>query len=283
MVVRLGARHQHADHIALKGYNPPFCARSDESSDADGRITGVLYLCSQRADRRRNMRRLIREPQNPDMYSTRLSNFSRLLLAVLVATPAAASAQAGAYPSFQPPTIAVREFNFALADARNNDGATFLFQWREEAGTRSQFSADVGLATAERRGSDVQLLVAGQYAYMLQRETPDVPLDFLLTVGAGLSFGNYSVLRLPVGLSTGHRFELEGNVAITPYVHPRLSLDFCDCGNGRSALGLSFDLGADFEVSKVISIRAAALFGGGDLFGSDGLGVSLAWRPPGLR
>jgi hypothetical protein len=192
-------------------------------------------------------------------------------------------AQAASYPSFQPPKIAVREFNFALADARNNDGATFLFQWREEASSRSQFSADIGLATAEQRGSDLQLLVAGQYAYMLQKETPDVPLDFLLTVGAGIGFGNYTTLRVPVGVSTGHRFELEGDVAITPYVHPRLSLDFCGCGRGRSALGLSFDLGADFEVSKVISLRASALFGGGDLFGSDGLGVSLAWHPPGLR
>jgi hypothetical protein len=90
-------------------------------------------------------------------------------------------------------------------------------------------------------------------------------------------------------VSLGHRFPLEEGFAITPYVHPRLSIDMCtDCdgpeGDDSSTdLGIDFDLGVNFEVTPRLSFRVSALFGGSDTFGdSDGFGISLAWSPAGL-
>lgn len=192
-------------------------------------------------------------------------------------------AQAWAYPSFQPPTLTSREFNFGIADA-GNAGTSALFQWREGFGFKSQFSLDVGLADPEARGLDNVLFLGGQYAYQLAKSSADVPLDFLLTAGAGFAFGNKTTLRVPVGVSIGHRFPLDGTVALTPYVHPRISLDFCGgCTGDESQLGINFDVGANLELTRVLAIRGTAFFGGSDRFGEDGLGLSLVWTPPGLR
>ena len=204
-------------------------------------------------------------------------------LALLAFSARATGAQAWAYPSFQPPATTTREFNFGFADA-GGAGTSLLFQWRERAGTRSQLSADFGIADPEGKGIDNVVFLGGQYAYQLSKANRDVPLDFLFTVGAGLAFGNRTSLRVPVGVSIGHRFPLESDLAITPYVHPRLSVDFCGgCSGNESQLGISFDVGANFEVTRVLALRGSAFFGGSDRFGQDGLGLSLAWTPPGLR
>jgi hypothetical protein len=93
--------------------------------------------------------------------------------------------------------------------------------------------------------------------------------------------------RFPFGVSIGHRFALQsGGLALTPYVHPRLSIDFCSsdayCGNSTE-LSVNFDVGADLELTRRVSIRASFLFTGADAFDDDiGVGISLAWRPPAL-
>src|SRR3954468_10490964 len=69
----------------------------------------------------------------------------RLAVVAVIAAPAAAGAQAWAYPSFQPPRVMDREFNFGIADA-GQAGTTLVFQWREGLSTRSQLSFDAGFA-----------------------------------------------------------------------------------------------------------------------------------------
>ena len=206
----------------------------------------------------------------------------RLRLAVALSfflIPAIADAQAWSYPAFQPPRLSTREYNFGLANS-DRGGTTLVFQWREQAGPVSQFSFDVGIADPEGSNSDVIAFGGVGFARKLGSSTPDVPLDFLLTVGAYLAVGNDFFFRLPVGVSLGHRFDLDG-MALTPYLHPRISLDFCDdCGG--SDLGVTFDLGANFEVSRTLAIRAAVIFGGSDSIDGDGFGISLAWTPAAL-
>jgi hypothetical protein len=193
--------------------------------------------------------------------------------------PAAApQAQAWAYPSFQPPRLTVREYNFGLANS-DRGGTSLVFQWREQSGPATQFSFDVGIADPE---GDNDILAFGGIglARKLGSATSEVPIDFLFTAGVYLAVGNNFFFRLPVGLSLGHRFDLDG-MALTPYLHPRLSLDFCDdCGGNN--VGITFDLGANFEITRTVAIRAAALFSGSDSFDGDGFGISLAWTPPGL-
>ena len=206
----------------------------------------------------------------------------------LPAMAATADAQAWAYPSFQPPRVINREFNFGVADA-GNAGTSLIFQWREGLTPRTQLSLDVGFADPDGEGNG-KLLLGGQFAGMLNSATADMPLDFLATGGINLAVGDGSdLLRIPFGVSIGHRFPLDEGFAITPYVHPRISFDICtDCGgpdddNNETDLGIDFDLGVNFEVSRSLSFRVSALFGGSDTFGdSDGFGISLAWAPAAL-
>ena len=211
------------------------------------------------------------------------------LLAMLVfGVPAMARAQAWAYPSFQQPRVANREFNFAVADA-GHAGTSLVFQWREGLTARTQLSADLGFADPDGN-SNGKLLFGGQFAGMLTEAKQELPLDFLLTGGLNFAVGDGSdLIRVPFGVSVGHRFPLDEGFAITPYVHPRLSLDICtDCaGRDRDEsstdLGIDFDLGVNFDVTRNLAFRVSAQFGGSDAFdNSDGFGLSLAYSPVGL-
>jgi hypothetical protein len=203
------------------------------------------------------------------------------VIALSVCTAFPLGAQAWAYPAFQPPRTTVREFNFGVADA-SFAGTTLLFQWREEAGPNTQFSLDLGIADPDFDDSDILFLIGGQFAQQLARSSGDMPLDFLLTLGAFLAAGDGTLFRLPAGVSIGHRFPLEGGLALTPYVHPRISLDICgDCRGDDTDLNVSFDLGLNFELTRTLAIRASALLTSADRY-DDGFGVSLAWTPQSL-
>jgi hypothetical protein len=197
------------------------------------------------------------------------------LLGVVMVLPAGAAAQI-AYPSFQVPHVAEREFNFAIADASKT--TTLVFQWREGVGPRSQMSFDGGFADVDRGDGGLTLLLGAQYAYQLARSTSaDAPLDALFTVGAFARVGNddVSALSIPVGVSVGHRFLLDDGMAITPYAHPRLSVDVWD---DDSEVNINVDIGASFDFSSQFGLRFSATLGE-----VDALGLSLAWRPLGLR
>ena len=90
-----------------------------------------------------------------------------------------------------------------------------------------------------------------------------------------------------VGASVGHRFELDGGMRLTPFVHPRLSLDRCnDCkaGDADSKLNVDLDLGLGLQMTEQVALRVAAIVGGSDYLGSgNGVGLSIAWTPKGLR
>lgn len=191
-----------------------------------------------------------------------------------------ATAQAGNYPAFQPPVIVAREFNFGVG--HGDDATSVVFQWREGVSAVSQFSLDVGFMDPGNDG-DVKLLLGGGFARQLTRSTTDMPLDLLFTAGAYIAATDPTFFQVPVGVVVGHRFPLEGQLAITPYVHPRVALEYCDdCGRGGDSetdLGVAFDLGVDFEVSRQLALRAGIVLGDDN---REAVGFSLAWRPRGL-
>jgi hypothetical protein len=123
-------------------------------------------------------------------------------------------------------------------------------------------------------------VVGGAWNYQMNRATQDVPLDLLFTAGAGMTLGDDVVLRVPFGVVAGHRFALDGDVAITPYVHPRLSMDLCpDCTVDESSLGIDFTSAATSRsVRRSPPCRRILVAG---TFGTNGVGSCLA--PPGLR
>jgi hypothetical protein len=206
-----------------------------------------------------------------------------LAFACTVLTAAPVAAQGWNYPSFRHPQIMSREFNFALADG-GDAGTALVFQWREGFGIRTELNLDVGFADPDN--DDSRFVIGGGFGHRLTTATPDMPLDVLLTAGIYAAFGDPSnLIRVPLGVSVGHRFPLEGTMAVTPYVHPRVSIDFCsECFAGDDTeLSINFDLGVDLELSRQLSLRFAALFAGGDVFGDeDGFGISLAWKPAAL-
>jgi len=205
-------------------------------------------------------------------------------LAILVAfttTASDASAQALNYPSLQIPSASTRDYTGAIA---GGDGTTLLFQWREGWTDRRHLQLDLGIA--DRKGNESLLLViGGAFGQELLRANADQPLDLLLTGGVGMSFGDgVSLLRIPVGVSIGHTFDLENGMSLTPYVHPRASIDVCsNCSNrsdSQSEVSLNFDLGLNFQVSRQFAVRAAAAFSGSDLAGDDdSFAVGFVWTP----
>ncbi len=210
---------------------------------------------------------------------------NRLLLALAVA-PSMALAQAYTYPAFQQPTLVEREYNFAAADA-GRAGTSLMFQWREGVAPRWQVGVDAGLADPDGNAS-TRLVLGGHVARELTRASADFPFDVVLTAGLGFSSADgHSVMRMPVGASVGHSFALDGGMQITPYVHPRLSLDRCSScrlGGADSKLNVDVDIGAGLQLTEQVALRIAAIAGGRDYLGSgNGIGLSVAWTPKGLR
>lgn len=193
-------------------------------------------------------------------------------------------AQAFNYPSLQLPSASSRDYSAALGGGA---GTTALFQWREGWTPTRHLGLDAGVV--DRKGSDkLMLFVGGSVGQELVRASKEQPLDLLLTGGAGLAFSSgVTVLRIPVGLSIGHTFELDQGMSLTPYVHPRLSFDNCSScgtrGRGKAEASLNFDLGANFQVSSHFAVRAAGSFSGADLVGTeDSFAVGLVWTPAAL-
>lgn len=211
----------------------------------------------------------------------------RLLPAVvatvaLFATAHTSAAQAYSYPSMQIPIVSNRDYTAAVSVAK---GTAAFFQWREGINSEWHFSLDAGLGDPEGRNNDLVVFGGGGVAAQLLRSTGDQPLDLLLTGSLGLAIGaGQSVVRVPFGVSMGHRFAFEGGVALTPYIHPRLSFDRCYSCNANnrnsSEVSVNFDVGVNFEVSPRFALRASGSFSGSDIVPrNDAFAIGFNWIP----
>jgi hypothetical protein len=204
------------------------------------------------------------------------------LLTLLTASSLAA--QTYNYPALQTPRIVDREYNFAAATA-GNAGTSLVFQWREGLDADWQFSLDGGLAAPKGSGN-TRLLLGGGLAWQWLRSGADVPFDIALTGSAGFSSGNgFNVVRIPFGAVAGHTFTLDNDMQLTPFVHPRLSIDHCGgCGGSTTKLDVDVDIGVNYEITPQVGVRVAGLLGGTSYVGStNAIGFSVAWTPKGLK
>jgi hypothetical protein len=211
----------------------------------------------------------------------------RIIPALCFLAASTAGAQAYNYPALQTPRIVDREYNF-LAASGNKSGTSLLFQWREGMTDGFQLILEAGFAAPTGHADTRPLLGAG-LAWQAARASDDFPFDVALTGEAGLSSGNNNtVVRLPFGASVGHTFTLDNGNQLTPFVHPRLSIDHCSScgtgGSGDSKVNVDFDLGINYEVTPQVGLRVAAMLGGSSYVGgSNAVGFSVAWTPKGLR
>jgi hypothetical protein len=222
------------------------------------------------------------------------------LVLLTVVTASSLAAQAYNYPALQTPRIVDREYNFVAASA-GNAGTSLLFQWREGLNEDWQFSLDGGLASP--KGGNTRVLVAGGLAWQWVRATADMPFDIAATGSAGLSSGSsVTVVRIPIGAVVGHTFKLDNGNELTPFVHPRVALDFCSgpstdfpngaggsiriaaCGSTSSKLDVDVDVGVNYEITPQVAVRISGLLGGTSYVGStNAIGFSVAWTPKGLK
>jgi hypothetical protein len=189
-----------------------------------------------------------------------------------------ASAQAWHYPTLQTPEISTRDFTFLVAGG-GDYGTSAVAQWREGFAPDFMANFDVGVATPT---DNTKFLAGAGLGYSLMRSTQQTPIDLLLTGGLYGAFGSQSFVRIPVGVVVGHRFPLASNLALTPFVSPRLSVDVCasSCGDIGTDLKLDFDLGASLDVTSSIGIRAALTIGGVSAGDSQtAFGIGLTYRP----
>jgi hypothetical protein len=201
----------------------------------------------------------------------------------------AAEAQAWIYPSFQQSHVVNREFTVAIADG-GYDGTSYIFQWREELAPRSQFTFDGGLATSV--GGHSLAFAGGSYGYQLLSQRDSEPVEVLGTVGASIAFGHGGTYtRIPFTASIGHRFAFTNGMAVTPYVDPRGSLEFCnhcvaEVRGGSAAVGVGggIGVGANLEFSSRFSVRFEDSIGASTIGSQDNaVGFAVAWSPSGLR
>lgn len=86
--------------------------------------------------------------------------------------------------------------------------------------------------------------------------------------GFGASFDDeVTWLRVPLGVSAGIALDA-GATTVTPYVHPRLALDFVTTGSGDdeesdTEINLPVDVGADIALGESLVLRVGATFEGG--------------------
>jgi hypothetical protein len=195
-----------------------------------------------------------------------------LLVAALVALGASkAAAQETGTPIFKAPYRAFTSSEFGASLSDPGDAADFALEGFYSYGRGNN---DFGLRAGFADGTGAlgtRFLLGGDFRTRVVSYSESFPLDGALTVGFGTNLGDGpDLFFLPVGVSLGRRFELEGSkTTFTPYVHPVIVPTF---GSGDDDVNFAFGLGVDVRFSDSWAVRASG--GLGDI---EGVGISLTY------
>lgn len=196
-----------------------------------------------------------------------------LLVTLFAALGASESvAQETGTPMFKAPYRAFTNHEFGAAFSDPGEGVSFALEGFYSYGQGSNdFGLRAGIADPEGAG-DVRILLGGNFRTRVLSYSESFPLDGALTVGAGLNIGDGDdLIYLPVGVSLGRRFELEGSkTTFTPYVHPTLVPVIG--ASGGSDVGFALGLGVDMRLGQNWAVRVSG--GLGDL---EGVGLALTY------
>ena len=195
-----------------------------------------------------------------------------LLVAALVGLGSSTvAAQETGTPIFKAPYRAFTNHEFGASLSDPGDAADFALEGFYSYGRgNNDFGIQAGFADGAG-GLDTRFLLGGDFRTRVVSYSESFPLDGALTVGFGTNMGDGpDLFFLPVGISLGRRFELEGSrTTFTPYAHPVIVPTF---GSGDDDVNFALGLGVDIRFSQSWSVRASG--GLGDI---EGVGVSLTY------
>jgi hypothetical protein len=181
------------------------------------------------------------------------------------------AAQETGTPVFKAPYREFDNHEFGASISDPGTGIDFALEgfYRYGQGPHD-FSLRGGFADGEGN-IDTKLLLGGGFRTRVVGYSESFPLDGALTLGLGGSIGDGpDRFFLPVGISLGRRFDLEGsNTKFVPYLHPVIIPTF---GGGDDDVNFALGLGVDIRFSERWAVLASG--GVGDL---DGVGISIAY------
>jgi len=196
-----------------------------------------------------------------------------ILVAAMVALSAAeVAAQETGTPMFKAPYRAFQSHEFGGAFSDPGEGVDFALEGFYSYGRgTNDFGFRAGFANPEGAG-DTRLLLGGNFRTRVLNYSESFPLDGALTLGAGINLGDGDdAIYLPIGVSLGRRFELEGSrTTFTPYAHPVI-VPVLGAAGGDD-VGFALGLGVDLRFSQSLAVRVSG--GIGDL---EGVGVGLTY------
>jgi hypothetical protein len=173
---------------------------------------------------------------------------------------------------FKAPYRAFTNHEFGAAFSDPGEDVSFALEGFYSYGRgTNDFGLRAGIADPEGEG-DTRILLGGDFRTKVLSYSESFPLDGALTVGAGINIGDGDdLIYLPVGLTVGRRFELEGSkTTFTPYAHPVLVPVLG--ASGGSDVGFALGLGVDLRFSEDWAARVSG--GLGDL---EGVGLALTY------
>lgn len=191
-------------------------------------------------------------------------------LALLAGSVAPAVAQETGTPIFKAPYRAFENHEFGASLSDPGGGVSFAVEGFYRYGKgQNDFSVRGGFADVD--GGDTAFLIGGDFRTQVLSYSESFPLDGALTLGLGGVFGEGDdVFLLPVGISLGRRFDVEGSsTTFVPYVHPNIVPIF---GGGDDDVEFTLGLGVDIKFGEQWAVRASG--GLGDI---EGVGVSVAY------
>lgn len=147
--------------------------------------------------------------------------------------------------------------------------------WRQSGNLNLGVRAGVG----DLDDAGNSLLVGAELYGGLNSLLPGSGIAISWNLGAGATFGDeYTFFTVPFGASFGLNLG-SGSVSVSPYVHPRISLDILAVGSGQNEDtstdgAVAVDLGADVNLGPKWVLRAAYSLGDRDAFG---VGLAMRW------
>ena len=195
-----------------------------------------------------------------------------LALALLAGAAGTSAAQETGTPIFKAPYRAFTSHEFGVSLSDPGEGVSLALEgfYRYGSGA-NDFSLRGGFADLNGSGRHPRPASAATSAprssatARASRSTARSP-----SASAPTSATARDAYYIPVGISLGRRFELEGsNTIFVPYAHPVIVPTF---GGGDSDVNFALGLGVDIRFSEQWAIRASG--GLGDI---EGVGVSVAY------